>query len=408
MGRGSSPCGPTSHMPIRVIELDPADTFYSTRDRLLQGGHERTVLLFPGRAAPLSGLDLVLLRRLADRERLDVGLVTANRELSQQARALGLPAFANLTLAEHFRPGWWRARRRSEVLGFAPGDDRHPWAPGTGAVHSATKLRGRQWTARLAVLVAVLLVPILLLAAAAYALPRATITLTPDAQAAQVILTLAAGSGGAEIAGSMVPTREVRHELEWTAAGPVTAHADADRQRIRAQALQALGAVAPDHLAPRVAPGELLVPASAQIEIVEETFERDEAEATLTLRVALSGAAVAAADVNRIAYQQLARVLPDGYEPDASTLRVQIGPDAGEPDSFHLTARATGRATVDPDTLAAALRGKRASEAIPYLAAAVPLAEPPVLVVGPGWWWGLSRGRLPLRAEQIRVAMRAN
>src|SRR5690606_27590507 len=75
-------------------------------------------------ASPVGAIDLVLLRRLADRERLEVGLVTADRALSRQARALGLPTFANLTLAEYYRPGWWRGGRRRERVGLPPDDER--------------------------------------------------------------------------------------------------------------------------------------------------------------------------------------------------------------------------------------------------------------------------------------------
>ena len=393
-------------MAIRVVELDPADTFFSTRDRLLQGGRGRTVVLFPGRSAPLSSLDLVLLRRLADRERLDIGLVTANKKLSRQARALGLPSFANLTLAEHYRPGWWRARRRSEVLGFAPGDDRAPWARSAPIAGHDSKAGRRRGLARLAVFLTIMLVLALLFTAASYVLPRATLTLVPIARPAQVILTLATGSLQGEGLDNTVPAREIRHELEWTASGPVTADTDADRQRIRAQALQGLSAAAPVLLAARVAPGDMLVPESAHIEIVEEIFANDGTEARLTLGVALTGAAVAVADVNRIAYRQLAAALPDGYEPDASTLRLQMAPGGAEAGTFQITAQATGWPVIEDDVLAAALRGMRAGDATRYLNATVPLAEPPSLEVQPGWWWGLSRGRLPLRAEQIRVAVR--
>ena len=83
-------------MALRVIEIDPAETFYSLRDRLLAGQRERVVLVAPGGRMPLVGLDLVLLRRLADRERLNVGLVTADSRLARQARALGSVSYTHL------------------------------------------------------------------------------------------------------------------------------------------------------------------------------------------------------------------------------------------------------------------------------------------------------------------------
>src|SRR5690606_22081241 len=109
-------------MPLRVIEIDRSDNFYSIRHRLLFSGRDRAVLVLPNGDAPVGVVDLALLRRLADRERLDVGLVTGDRQLARDARALGLPAFSSLLLAEYYRPGWWRAGRRPERLGFAAGE----------------------------------------------------------------------------------------------------------------------------------------------------------------------------------------------------------------------------------------------------------------------------------------------
>ncbi len=72
---------------------------------------------------------------------------------------------------------------------------------------------------------------------------------------------------------------------------------------------------------------------------------------------------------------------------------------------FQITAQATGRPAVDPNTLAEALRGQKAGETAQYLNAMLPLAEPPALTVRPSWWWSWF-GRLPLRAEQIEVVIR--
>ena len=164
-----------------------------------------------------------------------------------------------------------------------------------------------------------------------------------------------------------------------------------------------MGAAAPDRLAPRVAPGEILVPASARVKILAENVERDETEARLTLRVELSGAAVAAADVNRIAYRRLAEALPEGYEPDASTVMTQLDPATGTANAFQITAQAAGRPVFDQETVAENLRGMRASDAARYLTTILPLAEPPTIDVQPSWWWSWFRGRLPLRADRIHV-----
>ena len=384
-------------MSLRIIELDPADTFYSARDRLLQNGRERTVLVLPERNSPLSGIDLVLLRRLADRERLDIGLVTGDRKLSRQARAIGLPAFSNLTLAEHYRPGWWRAGRRSERLGFGPGDDRHPLLSAPITADEARDTLHKRRLARLAAVLAVVLFLALAIIAAIYALPRATVTLRPAALPVQAILDLSAEA---------VAAQPVQYALEWQATGPSTGDTAADEQRVRAQALQGLGAVAPDYLNPRLDPGELLIPSSVHVEILDETIDRQETELKATYRATISGSTVAAANVNRLAYKALLAALPSSYKPDPATLRVNVEPANGAPAGrFQITAQATGRPAVDPNTLAEAVRGQKAGETAQYLNAMLPLAEPPAFTVRPSWWWSWL-GRLPLRAEQIEVVIR--
>ncbi len=386
---------------MRVIELDTAETFYSLRHRLLNGERGRVVLVVgqghPRGGALRGGVDLPLLRRLADRERLEVGLVTTDRDLARRARAVGLPAFSSLALAEHYRPGWWRGRRRAERLGFPPG----PIPDHPGAI--ATFGRSRSLARALFLLLAVALFAALPLAAALYFLPRATITLRPTSQPAQAIVEVTADPALAatDFAAPAIPARAVQLGLTWEATGPGTNAAA--RQQVRALALQALNAGAADRLAGRLAPGEELVPGATQVTVSEEAFTTGGGVTRLTLRAELTGLAVAAADVHRLAFPQLARALPAGYALDPATLTTRL--EAGRaPGRLLVTAQATGRAQLDPAALAAQLAGRPAAEARQALDA-LPLAEPPTIDVWPAW---LSRlfARLPLRPDHITVDVR--
>ncbi len=105
---------------MQTLVLDATEPFSALRERLLADrGHERIALLAPANqrlAKP--DLLLMLLRRLADREHLALGLVSDDRALRQQAAALGLPAFATLQAAEHHNHTWHLVDRREQV-GFA-------------------------------------------------------------------------------------------------------------------------------------------------------------------------------------------------------------------------------------------------------------------------------------------------
>lgn len=380
---------------MRVIELDTAETFPSLRHRLLNGGRGRIVLVVPARGAALrGGVDLPLLRRLADRERLEVGLVTADRDLARQARAVGLPAFASLALAEHYRPGWWRGRRRAERLGFPPGPI--PDHPSVGG----RLTRSRRLPRALALLLALVLLAAIPAAAALYLLPQATITLRPATQPAQVIVEVTADPAldDANSANQALPARPVTLSLAWEATGPGTNAAA--RQRVRALALQALNAGAAERLAARLAPGERLVPGATQVKVVDEQATTGGGNTRLTLQAELSGLAVEEAALVRLVFPQLAAALPAGFAPDPATLRLTLEPGAAE-SAFLATAQANGRPTLDVSSLARQLAGQRFGDAAAALNT-LPLAEPPYFDVRPSWWLSWF-GRLPLRADRITI-----
>jgi len=363
---------------MRVIELDTAETYYSLRDRILRGcilrgPRERIALVVPPRAAVMEGVGLPLLRRLADRERLEIGLVTADGELARRARRAGLPAFASLGLAQHYRPGWWRGRRRAEWLGLPVGGAPPPAATGRAAVPLAIAL--------------ILLALALTAAAAVYTLPRATVTLRPATQPAQAIVELAD-----------VPARPVALSQSWEATAAGTGAAA--RQSARALALQALNAAAPAVLAARLAPGEQLVPGATRVTLAGEEYTTARGQTRLALTATLEGTAVDTAEVNRRVLPELGRALPAGYAVDPATLvtRLEPGSAAGR---LVVTATATGRAVIDANALAAQLAGQRTVDVGPALAALL-LAEPARLdlSLGPLTTW---LPRLPFRPAQIQV-----
>ena len=382
---------------MRVIELDTAETFYSLRHRLLNGGRDRVVLVVPGRGAALrGGVDLPLLRRLADRERLEVGLVTADRELARRARAVGLPTFSSVTLAEHYRPGWWRARRRAERLGFPPGPvPDHPNV-------EASLIRSRRLLQALVLLMVLVLIIATPLAAALYFLPAASIALRPASQPAQAIVELTADPtlDAANPAAQLIPARPVALSLAWEATGPGTNAAA--RQQVRALAIQALNAGADAQLAARLAPGERLVPGATRVTVVDEQAATGGGATRLALQAELSGLAVEEAVLVRLLFPALAAALPDGFAPDPATLRLTLEPGAAD-NAFIATAQADGRATLVAPALAAQLAGQRVGDATAALNA-LPLAEPPHLDVGPSVWRAWF-DRLPLRAERIQIEL---
>lgn len=105
---------------MRLIVVEADATFGSLCEQLRAQPREQRVALLVqrGTGLPHAGLTLVLLRRLADVEKIQLGLVSDNHELRQQAAALGLPAFRDLAQAEGNVRQWAHIGRR-EQLGLA-------------------------------------------------------------------------------------------------------------------------------------------------------------------------------------------------------------------------------------------------------------------------------------------------
>ena len=152
----------------------------------------------------------------------------------------------------------------------------------------------------------------------------------------------------------------------------------------------------------RLAPGERLVPGATRVTVADEQATTRGGGSRLALQGELTGLAVEEAALVRRVFPVLAAALPDGFAADPATLRLDLEPGAGE-GTFVVTARATGRAQLDPAALAAQLAGQRLGDVTAALNA-LPLAEPPRLDVGPSWWRAWF-GRLPLRAERIQVEL---
>jgi len=401
-------------MSLRTIKVDSADTYYSIRHRLLWSdsppddassrGGRRAVLQMPSgfesSAAPLSAIDLILLRRLADRERLEIGLVTGDKDLARQARSLGLPAFSSPTLAEYYRPGWWRVGRPRHRLGFAPGTSfRLPEKPVIPSSMSAFILQSLIFLLALALALGFMGMII------AYVVPTATIRIRPGSLPVQAIIDFTADPSALEADGQTLPTRRIILEQPWEALDIAPGDRLEDRGNISEQAQGGLAAAAPALLASQLEPGERLIPSSIKIPNISQTFSSTGETELLTLSARLEGLAVREADLSALAFRHLAGKPAAGYSTDPASLHIQIEPSTDRSDVFQFIATATARADVDRSALAERLSGQRVADVAHYLAVTYPLAESPAIDVWPSWWRGWSAGRLPWRADRIRIEL---
>ncbi|MFZ1399504.1 MAG: baseplate J/gp47 family protein [Candidatus Promineifilaceae bacterium] len=515
---------------MQIIHLDDSDDIISICDRLTWAGEQQTLLVLPESGGVLrEGLDLVRLRRFADRQRLDIGLVTPDVPIARQARAIGLPVFPSVDVAENSRRGWWRGRKRLERVGLPTMGDGEWEAffeegprPSLDTADRqemnrrlAPQSARRLWLVRYLAIALFCLTLAILYVAFTYAVPGATIILQPETEAVRVeraviadpaveavdyalntvparLLTnteswqtSVATTGSVELpdapargtvlfanqlaqavtipAGTRVGTSdgsnitfqtlaevvlgeavgstaeveviaeapgpqgnvaanlvnrvqgpldlqvEVRNLAEMTggAVRETAAVAPADQERLRAQALQFLQAVALANMEAQLTEREFISKDTIRVvNIIDETFSHDigeqTSELTLVLRAELVGTAVDTTIASGLAFDSLGQAVPDGFTLVPDSIRFSSGDVVAVDDSGRVTFSMIGEGVV-ADNLAlegamTAVTGQSPETAAAYLYQNLPLRDVPTLDIWPVWF-----DRVPYLTTRIQT-----
>ncbi|HEX6385871.1 MAG TPA: baseplate J/gp47 family protein, partial [Anaerolineae bacterium] len=181
-------------MNTAVIYLDSDDDIISICDRLDWSDATRVVLVLPEEGGVLrEGLDLVRLRRHADRLRLEAGLVTQDKGIARRARAFGFPTFATTSAAEHAGRGWWRGRRRHERVGL-PTVGGRPLVtpPNLSTANYQLPTARRRWIVRYLAIFLFFVALSILFVSFTYFVPRATVILEPETRPLRVTAVVVA------------------------------------------------------------------------------------------------------------------------------------------------------------------------------------------------------------------------
>ncbi|WP_420631837.1 baseplate J/gp47 family protein [Candidatus Leptofilum sp.] len=521
---------------MQIIHLDDSDDIISICDRLTWAETQQALLVLPeGGGVLREGLDLVRLRRFADRQRLELGLVTPDVPITRQARAIGLPVFPSVDVAETSRRGWWRGRKRRERVGLPTVGDggweemletptslvQRPYPPLDPADRQemnrrlSPKSTLRLWLVRYAAIFLFCLTLAILYAAFTYAVPSATIILQPETETVQVerpviadpaveavdyalntvparllttteswqtsvattgvvalpdasargmvlfvnqlaqAVTIPAGtrvstSDGSNVAfqtledvtlgeavgstaeveviaevpgpqgnvvanlvnrvqGALDLQVEVRN-LEPMSGGAVRETAAVsleDKERLRAQALQFLEAVALANMEAQLTEREFLSKDAVRVvNILDETFSHDvgeqTAELTLVMRAELVGTAVDTTVASGLAFDSLGQVVPAGFTLVPDSIRFSSGEVVAVDEAGRVTFSMIGEGVVaanlaldDPIT---AVTGQSPEMAAAYLYQNLPLRAVPTLDIWPLWF-----DRVPYLTERIQT-----
>lgn len=228
---------------MEIIYLAADDDVVSICERLewVSDG-QRVLLVLPEEAdGRLLGewLDLVRVRRCAERLRLEVGLVTGERTVAGQAQALGLPSFPSVRNAERSRRGWWRGRRwrsqptrpgaavqlgRGGRLKSLPDDaDRREMYR-----RMTPQLGWRRWLWRYLGILLFFVTLAIFFVGVAYTVPGATVTLHPEVEVLRASRQIVADPQleSVNFSGASVPARLLSVTVRWEAQVGTTGTAE--------------------------------------------------------------------------------------------------------------------------------------------------------------------------------------
>lgn len=211
---------------MKVVPITQSDDIVSICDRLAWANARQVLLVLPDEGKVLTaGLDLIRLRRFADRQRIEVGIVTPDRVLLNEARSLGVPAF-HTERAARSRKGWWRGRRQTQLVGLnnrlrelaerpslSPGDRLEMFRRTTPLTPV------RRWLVRYAAILLFCITLALLYVLFVVSVPGATIILKPDIVSLEIEQLVVADPAAASIdyGEYVLPGRILSVTESWTA-----------------------------------------------------------------------------------------------------------------------------------------------------------------------------------------------
>lgn len=207
-------------MSPQIIYLDPEDDLVSIRDRLNWVHEKRVLLVLPdGRAELLQEwLDLKILRRHADDLRLEVGLVTLDREVRPHAKTLGFPLFNSVRAGQEATDRAWRRGQRRKYEWARPRgldqDDRREVAR-----RMTPPVSWQRWVVRYIAIALFFITCAVLYIAAAWTIPGATLTLRPQVLPISITRQIVADPQLERVnaSGASVPARVLSVVTEWQA-----------------------------------------------------------------------------------------------------------------------------------------------------------------------------------------------
>jgi hypothetical protein len=211
------------------------------------------------------------------------------------------------------------------------------------------------------------------------------------------------------VEGSLDLQVEVRNlePMEGGALRETAAVSAEDQERLRAQALQFLQAVALANMEAELTEREFISKDTIRvINVLDETFSHDvgeqTAELTLAMRAELQGTAVDTTVASGLAFESLGQAVPAGFTLVPDSIRFSSGSVVAVDDSGRVTFSMIGEGIVAANLALegpiTAVTGQPPETAAAYLYQNLPLRAAPTLNIWPVWF-----DRVPYLATRIQA-----
>lgn len=190
-------------MKTKIITLESHDDLISVRDKLSWAKTPRILLVWPKyEKVTLRLLDLKVLQRHADSLGAQLGLVTRRMNVRRDAEALGIPVFTSTASAQ--KDVWAEPPTRTQRTPKPPRRDLR-------AMREKVYVKEEDWRASLLGRVAAFTAGVMaVLVVAGLFVPRAAVTLNPEAQAISIVIPVNANPNATSVSLSgEIPARTI-------------------------------------------------------------------------------------------------------------------------------------------------------------------------------------------------------
>jgi len=190
-------------LKTKIITLESHDDLISVRDKLSWAKTPRILLVWPKyEKVTLRLLDLKVLQRHADSLGAQLGLVTRRMNVRRDAESLGIPVFTSTTSAQ--RDVWAESPPRTQRTPKPPRRDLR-------AMREKIYVKEEEWRTSLLGRVAAFTAGVMaVLVVAGLFVPRAAVTLNPEAQAVSIVIPVNANPNATSVSLSgEIPARTI-------------------------------------------------------------------------------------------------------------------------------------------------------------------------------------------------------